>query len=113
MPKDELALSVQKLNKDFPHFSLKDVSFSVPLGSVVGLVGENGSGKTTCVRCILGQDVPTSGTIEILDQLATQPSSHGAIAAAFESCPFQKFLRLNKSPISCVKFIPLGTLRFF
>ncbi len=88
-PTEEFALMVQNLNKDFPTFSLKDVSFQVPVGSVVGLVGENGSGKTTCVRCILGQDVPTSGTITILGQSSLDSiSSHKAIGVAFESCPF-------------------------
>lgn len=48
------ALKVTRLNKAFKDFSLKDVSFTVPAGRVVGMVGENGSGKSTTIRCILG-----------------------------------------------------------
>lgn len=57
------ALKVTRLNKAFKDFSLKDVSFTVPAGRVVGMVGENGSGKSTTIRCILGQDIPQSGEI--------------------------------------------------
>ncbi len=96
MQKDQWALAVQNLNKNFPTFSLKDISFTVPVGSVVGLVGENGSGKTTCVRCILGQDVFTSGTIEIFGQNANQSLSHEVIGAAFESCPFPEVFTLKQ-----------------
>ena len=94
--KDQYALAIQNLNKDFPTFSLKEVSFTVPVGSVVGLVGENGSGKTTCVRCILGQDVFTSGTIKIFGQDANQASSHMPIGVAFESCPFPEVFTLKQ-----------------
>ncbi|MGW4353774.1 ATP-binding cassette domain-containing protein [Nocardia sp. NPDC004582] len=42
---------------------LRAVSFSVPVGEVVGLVGQSGSGKTTTVRCVLGLDHPDTGTV--------------------------------------------------
>ncbi len=45
---------------------LRDVSFSVPQGRVVGLVGPNAAGKTTLMRALVGQLVPTAGSIRIL-----------------------------------------------
>jgi peptide/nickel transport system ATP-binding protein len=42
---------------------LRDVTFSADDGLTLGLVGENGSGKTTIARCIAGLHVPTDGTI--------------------------------------------------
>ena len=45
--------------------ALDDVSITVPEGSISGLVGRNGAGKTTIMSIIVGQDRPTSGTVEL------------------------------------------------
>lgn len=83
----ENALTVNNLNKSFKDFSLKNISFSVPQGSIVGLVGENGSGKSTCIKCILGQDIPNSGDIRIFNKNAlTDVESHRLLAAASDKC---------------------------
>lgn len=93
------ALWVKNLNKDFSHFSLKDITFAIPVGSVVGLVGENGSGKTTCVRCILGQDIPTSGQVQINGENALENAkSHKNVGVALETCPFPEMF--NASQVS-------------
>ena len=46
---------------------LDDVSFNVPRGAVVGIVGPNGVGKTTLFRMIVGEETPDSGSIELGD----------------------------------------------
>ena len=50
----ENTLEIKNLNKKYDGFSLKDVSFSLPKGYIMGFVGQNGSGKTTTIRSILG-----------------------------------------------------------
>lgn len=47
------AIEIHDLHKTFVGFSLKDVSFSLPQGTVMGFVGENGAGKSTTIKCIL------------------------------------------------------------
>ena len=47
------AVEVKNLNKKYDNFSLKDISFDVEKGSIMGLIGENGAGKTTILKCIL------------------------------------------------------------
>jgi peptide/nickel transport system ATP-binding protein len=64
-------LRVRDLRKVFnphgqrPNEALAGVSLEIGANESVGLVGESGSGKTTLARCLVGLEVPTSGTIEI------------------------------------------------
>jgi zinc/manganese transport system ATP-binding protein len=54
---------------------LSDVSFSIPQGAFVGLLGANGAGKTTMLRAILGLIRPTSGAISVLGRRPTRGNS--------------------------------------
>lgn len=51
---DRELLVVDKVNKQYKDFSLKDISFSLPEGYILGLIGRNGAGKTTLMNCIIG-----------------------------------------------------------
>ena len=44
---------------------LRDVFFRLSRGDRVGLIGKNGTGKTTVLKLILGQEEPTAGTVEV------------------------------------------------
>ncbi|MBI3725244.1 energy-dependent translational throttle protein EttA, partial [bacterium] len=59
-------VNVKNLTKAYGDRTLiKDLSFDLPPGGIVGIVGANGMGKTTLVRMLLGQEKPDSGTIEV------------------------------------------------
>lgn len=58
---------VRNLTKDFDGKpAVSDLSFSVPRGHILGLLGVNGAGKTTTINMLLGLLTPTSGSISIL-----------------------------------------------
>jgi ABC-2 type transport system ATP-binding protein len=59
-------LSVQNLSKHYPKFDLKNVSFSLEQGYIMGFIGRNGAGKTTTIKSILRLVHPTSGTVSVL-----------------------------------------------
>ena len=60
-------LSLTGVSKRYGGFeAVKDLSFSVEKGSIVGFLGPNGAGKTSTIRMILGLAAPTSGQIEVL-----------------------------------------------
>jgi len=61
-----LALDIQNLNKKYEHFQLKDVSFQLEKGYIMGFIGANGSGKTTTIKAILNLIRMDSGEICIL-----------------------------------------------
>lgn len=60
------ALTVSGLAKNYKEFSLSDVSFEVPQGAIVGLIGENGAGKSTTLNAILGLIHKDAGEISIM-----------------------------------------------
>lgn len=61
----EYSVEVQNLSKHFKDFSLQDVSFNVPTGTIVGFIGENGAGKTTTLKSILGLLHTNGGEIRV------------------------------------------------
>ena len=66
-------LTVQHLHKNYGYIkALQDVSFSVPKGSVFGILGPNGSGKTTLLGIIMDILKPTAGTYLLFDETPTE-----------------------------------------
>ena len=66
----ENAIYVAGLYKQFSGFALQNVGFCVPKGSVVGFIGENGAGKSTTIKSILGLVNPDGGKIEVFGKAA-------------------------------------------
>lgn len=61
------AFNIKNLTKKYNGFTLDNISFSLSKGCILGLIGENGAGKSTTIRSILGS-VKYDGSIEILGQ---------------------------------------------
>jgi ABC-2 type transport system ATP-binding protein len=61
------AISVTGLTRRYrDHTALDDVSFTVPGGTITGLLGRNGAGKTTLLRILAGQEFPSAGSAKVL-----------------------------------------------
>ena len=58
-----IVLSVDKLCKEYQKFALKDVSFRVEAGSIMGFIGRNGAGKTTTLKSLMNLVHPSAGEI--------------------------------------------------
>ncbi len=61
----ENCIEVKGISKKYAQFSLNNVSFTVPCGTVMGFIGENGAGKSTTIKAILGLMKPDSGEITV------------------------------------------------
>lgn len=63
------AVSFKKVNKYYNNFhALKDITFTIPRNSIVGLIGANGSGKTTMIKCLLSYYNDYSGEITVFGE---------------------------------------------
>jgi ABC-2 type transport system ATP-binding protein len=61
-------LEVKNLTKDYGDFVLHNLSFTIPHGVIMGLIGENGAGKSTTINCILNEVQNTKGQILIFNK---------------------------------------------
>ena len=83
-------LSVEHLKKSFgEHEVLRDITFEVPQGDVVSIIGSSGSGKSTLLRCINFLEEPTDGRILFRGKNAetewTRAQYHSKVGMVFQS----------------------------
>jgi len=72
-----LALDVADLSKKYgDRMALSHANFEVPMGSICGFVGPNGSGKTTTIRMLLGLITPSTGSGHVLGESITHPEKY-------------------------------------
>lgn len=62
------AIEIKELTKKYKGFTLGPLSLELPQGCILGLIGENGAGKTTAIKAMLDMNRPDSGTIRLLGQ---------------------------------------------
>ena len=67
------AIELTHINKSFGDFAIRDLNLTVPSGTICGLVGENGAGKSTTIRLLMGVLRPDSGTASVLGVDVSSP----------------------------------------
>ena len=87
------ALEIKNLTKSYPGFTLDNLNLILPSGCIMGLIGENGAGKSTTADLLLGLLRPTQGQI-LVDGKALTPEDLGAWRKAIGYIP-QEPLILN------------------
>ncbi len=99
-------LTVDRLTKQFGGFTaLNAVSFEVKEGEILGLIGPNGSGKTTCFNCISGALAATAGSIRFkgheIAGLTPDAICHRGLARTFQiPRPFRKLSILENVAVA-------------
>lgn len=83
------AVEVKELTKKFKGFTLDHVSFSLPAGCIMGLVGENGAGKSTTLKLLLNMIQKDSGRITILGK-DEKNINKNEIGVVFDECRFHE-----------------------
>ena len=90
----ETIVKVENLSKSFGKLEvIKDVSFSVEKGQVLGIIGPSGSGKSTMMRCINQLETVSGGTIQICGETLVKDGVYAEKKKlreiAFFKCTFQ------------------------
>ena len=88
-------IELQGVCKSYGNFTLQDLNLTLPGGAIMGLIGENGAGKTTAIKCILGMTRPDSGTVTVLGQPMGPDSAalRQEIGVVLDECFFHDTLR--------------------
>lgn len=80
------AIEIRGLTKSFKGmYALNDLNMNVPVGSIYGFIGENGSGKSTTEKLICGLLVPDKGTIKLFGKDYTDPGVRVKVGALIEN----------------------------
>ena len=79
-------LEIHNLSKDYGDFVLDRVSFSLPRGVIMGLIGENGAGKSTTINCILNEIQKSSGEVLIFgkDHISDEMEIKSKLGVVFD-----------------------------
>ena len=128
-------LQIRNLSKHYKDFSLKNISFDLPCGVIMGLIGENGAGKTTIIKAILNMIKIDGGQIlvfgkdhiaceqEIKEQVSIvldkgffyeeiTPEEIGLamtkMVQTFDKAKFYDYLRLFDLPLKPIKSLSRG-----
>ena len=90
-------IKVVNLSKQFKSKQiLQDISFEVKEGDCLALIGPNGAGKTTLMNCLLGDYVPTSGTVEVFEKLASHPSLKEKVGILFQENQTEQKMKVSE-----------------
>lgn len=94
----EPILQVKNLTKQYPDFKLDNVSFSIPGGTIMGLIGENGAGKSTTINAILDLIRKDDGIVTFCGQELSSKSKQikEDIGVVFDSINFYETLTPDK-----------------
>lgn len=90
------ALTISGLTKTYPDFVLDHVSFTVPSGSIVGLIGENGAGKSTTIHAALGLIQKEAGHAAILGKEELDAETREQIGVVFDGSNYPEILSPKK-----------------
>lgn len=89
-------MTISGLTKTYKDFVLNEVSFSVPSGSVVGLIGENGAGKSTTISAALGLVQKEAGSVSVLGKEELDNEVKEQIGVVFDGNNFSEILSPKK-----------------
>ncbi len=92
----ENALMVSGLTKTWKDFTLDNVSFNVPRGAVVGLIGENGAGKSTTINAVLGLIQKEAGQVSILGKEELDGGTKEQLGVVFDGSNYPEILSPRK-----------------
>ena len=92
-------LEIKNLKKEYKNFTLKDVTFNLPYGYIMGLIGPNGAGKTTIIKLIMNLIAKNEGIVEVFgkDNIKDEVEIKSKIGFVYDIPPFYEHLNLTQN----------------
>lgn len=99
-------LEIEGLRKEYKDFTLKDVSFKIPPGYIMGLIGPNGAGKTTIIKLILNLAQRDAGEIKVfgLENIQNEVEVKSRIGFVHEVPTFYGYMKLEQMKSIIARF---------
>lgn len=92
----ENAIELKNLRKQYENFTLDDISLTLPRGCIMGFIGENGAGKSTTIKAMLGLIRPDGGEIRLLGRDPADRSVMEKVGMVLDSGLFPGEMRLSE-----------------
>lgn len=108
MANEAPAIEVKDLAKSYPGFRLREVSFSLPRGTIMGLIGPNGAGKTTIIKLLLNLLRREAGEVRLfgLDARAREVEVKRRVGFVHDTPFFCDHLKLKTIKAQVAPFYP-------
>ena len=89
------AIEIRSLCKDYGDFKLDHVDLTLPGGAILGLIGENGAGKSTTIKAILNLIHRDGGSVKVFGREVTEsdPAFKEEVGVVLDDAPFHNMLR--------------------
>ena len=82
---NELSVHFEQVSKTYPHFSLDNLSLDLPTGTIMGLIGANGAGKSTTIRILMGLVHQDRGRVRVLGREMPREQAAAKVDIGFVS----------------------------
>lgn len=89
------SIEIRNMNKEYKNFTLRNINLDIPSGSIVGLIGENGAGKTTIIKGMMGIINTKSDSIQILNKDYQDKSLKNDLAVVLDDSFFTETLKVK------------------
>ena len=109
------ALMLKNVSKAYENFQLKNISFTLPEGTIMGIIGENGAGKSTIINCIMDLVKRDSGEITVLGQQMNKDNLalREEIGIVFDVSDFYDSFSIEQTEKFYRMFIKAGIMKPF
>lgn len=95
----QTAIKVEQLSKSYGNLlAIDNISLSVKCGTIYGLLGANGAGKSTTIECILGTKTADDGTVSVLgyNPRKSRRSLFQKVGVQFQECDYQPEIKVSE-----------------
>lgn len=82
---NDLSVHFEAVSKTYPHFTLNDISLELSTGTIMGLIGANGAGKSTTIRILMGLVHQDQGRVQVLGRNMPQDQAAAKLDIGFVS----------------------------